>query len=120
MRLWIVLLNLVFWLFFAMSSLMMVVGAALLRLVTAPFDPNRRILQQYTCFWASLYLWLNPFWSGRVLGAKNVDRRKAYVMVCNHESMADILMVFRTFLHFKWVSKKSMFKAPMLGWNMWF
>jgi 1-acyl-sn-glycerol-3-phosphate acyltransferase len=39
-------------------------------------------------------------------------------MVSNHQSLMDILILFRTFFHFKWVSKASMFKAPLLGWNM--
>ncbi len=39
-------------------------------------------------------------------------------MLSNHQSLMDILLVFKTFFHFKWVSKDSMFKAPLLGWNM--
>lgn len=118
--LWTVFINTLFWLFFVVSSLVLVAGAAVIRWVTEPFDPNRRILQQYSCLWASLYLWVNPYWSGRVKGRENYDRRKAYVIVSNHQSMADIIMVFRTFLHFKWVAKTSTFKIPMLGWNMRF
>lgn len=84
-----------------------------------PFDPNRRVLQQYSCFWASLYIWFNPYWSVTISGKEHVDPKKSYVMVSNHASMADILVIFASFLHFKWVSKKEMFKAPFLGWNMW-
>ncbi len=120
MKSWInTFLNIVFWGFFVVSSIVFIFIAAILRLITAPFDPNRKILQQFSCFWGSLYLWVNPFWSERVYGHQNVDPNKTYVMVSNHESMADILLVFRSFLHFKWVSKKSLFKAPLLGWNMW-
>ena len=111
-------LNSLFWSFFVVSSSILVVGGLLLLLITLPFDPNRKILQQYSCFWASLYLWGNPFWSARIRGLENVDRRKVYVMVSNHQSMADILVIFRSFLHFKWVAKKSLFKVPLLGWNM--
>jgi 1-acyl-sn-glycerol-3-phosphate acyltransferase len=111
-------LNLIFWGFFVLSSLVLVVFAAIIRLVTFGFDPNRKILQKFSCFWASLYLWVNPFWSARIYGLENVDRKKPYVMVSNHQSMADILVVFHSFLHFKWVSKKELFKLPILGWNM--
>jgi 1-acyl-sn-glycerol-3-phosphate acyltransferase len=117
---WNVFINVLFWFFFIVSSMILVLGAAIIYLITRPFDPNRRILQQYSCFWASLYLWVNPFWSGRITGLQRCDPRKTYVMVSNHQSMADILIVFRTFLHFKWVAKKSLFKLPLLGWNMWF
>ncbi len=111
-------LNLLFWGFFVISSVILVVVAVPIRLVTQPFDPNLRILQQYSCFWGSLYLWFNPFWSLTKKGLGAVDRRKAYVIVSNHQSMADILVLFNTFLHFKWVAKKSLFKFPLLGWNM--
>jgi 1-acyl-sn-glycerol-3-phosphate acyltransferase len=32
--------------------------------------------------------------------------------------VGDIVVLFNTFIHFKWVSKKSVFNAPLLGWNM--
>lgn len=111
--------NILLWLFFVISSLILVVIAVPLRFLLAPLDPNRRVLQQYSCFWASLYLWFNPFWSATIKGREHVDFKKTYVMVSNHQSMADILIVFHTFLHFKWVAKKSLFKFPLLGWNMW-
>lgn len=114
------LINFIFWSYFVLSSILLVVGAALIRILTKPFDPNLKILQQYSCFWASLYLWANPFWSLKKIGFEKVDRKKTYVIVSNHQSMADILAIFNTFLHFKWIAKKSLFKAPFLGWNMTF
>jgi len=41
------------------------------------------------------------------------------VMACNHQSMLDIPVIYRIFLHFKWVSKASLFKIPVIGWNLW-
>ena len=117
-RLGLVLVNTWFWSFFVVTSMVLVIGSLILRLTTKPFDPNLKILQRYTCFWSSLYLWFNPFWSLTKQGLEQVDRSKAYVIVSNHQSMADILCVFNTFLHFKWVAKKELFKLPLLGWNM--
>lgn len=117
-KIYLVAINGLFWGFFVVSSMFLVVGSLLIRLVTQPFDPNLRFLQQYTCFWSSLYLWVNPFWSLQKKGLERVDKKKAYVIVANHQSMADIICVFNTFLHFKWVAKKELFKVPLLGWNM--
>ena len=113
-----VVVNGLLWAFFVVTSMVLVIGAALLWLLTRPFDPNLKLLQQYSCFWASLYLWANPFWGLKKTGLDRVDPKRAYVIVANHQSMADILCVFNTFLHFKWVAKKELFKAPLLGWNM--
>ncbi len=118
MRILIYILNISFWSFFILTSLVFFAGALIIRLVSIPFDPNRKFLQQYSCFWASLYVWTNPFWTVQVSGRENLVRGNPYVMVSNHKSIVDILVIFRTFLHFKWVSKASMFKVPLLGWNM--
>ena len=39
-------------------------------------------------------------------------------MVANHLSLLDILVLFRLFTHFKWVSKIENFRVPFIGWNM--
>jgi 1-acyl-sn-glycerol-3-phosphate acyltransferase len=39
-------------------------------------------------------------------------------MVANHLSLLDILVLFRLFRHFKWVSKIENFRVPFIGWNM--
>jgi 1-acyl-sn-glycerol-3-phosphate acyltransferase len=39
-------------------------------------------------------------------------------MVSNHLSLLDILVLFRLFTHFKWVSKIENFRVPCIGWNM--
>ncbi|HKX12103.1 MAG TPA: lysophospholipid acyltransferase family protein [bacterium] len=117
-KIYLVGINGLFWGFFVLTSMVLVIGSAVIRLVTKPFDPNLRFLQQYTCFWSSLYLWVNPFWSLQKSGLDRVDPKRAFVIVANHQSMADIICVFNTFLHFKWVAKKELFKVPLLGWNM--
>jgi 1-acyl-sn-glycerol-3-phosphate acyltransferase len=38
--------------------------------------------------------------------------------VANHLSLLDILVLFRLFSHFKWVSKIENFRIPFIGWNM--
>ena len=43
---------------------------------------------------------------------------RTYVLVANHLSLLDILVLFRLFKDFKWVSKAEIFKVPGVGWNM--
>ena len=111
--------SLLFWAGIAVSSALLFPVAFLIWLVTLPFDPRRRVLHQFTCFWASLYTWLNPAWRVQIVGRENVRPDVAYVMVANHLSFLDILVLFRLRRHFKWVSKVEMFKIPAIGWNMW-
>ena len=112
------LLSLVFWGFLLLTSALCFGVSLALWGVTAPFDRRRVLLHGFTCFWASLYTWLNPAWQVRVLGRERIRPGVAYVMVANHLSLLDILVVFRLFRHFKWVSKIENFRVPFIGWNM--
>jgi 1-acyl-sn-glycerol-3-phosphate acyltransferase len=112
------LFSLLFWVGIGVTSLLLFPIALAVWAFTAPFDPRLRALHQFTCFWASLYSWLNPAWRVHVLGRENVRPGATYVMVANHLSFLDILVLFRLFRHFKWVSKIEMFRIPVIGWNM--
>jgi 1-acyl-sn-glycerol-3-phosphate acyltransferase len=112
------LLSLIFWTFLTSTSILLFPVAVVIWAVTAPFDPRRRVLHQFTCFWASLYSWFNPAWPVTIEGRERIDRKAAYVMVANHLSLLDILVFFRLFIHFKWVSKIENFRVPFIGWNM--
>jgi len=110
--------SLLFWAFLATSSILLFPVAVLIWALTAPFDPRKVWLHRFTCFWASLYTWLNPAWRVRVEGREKVRPEATYVMVANHQSLLDILVLFRLFSHFKWVSKIENFRVPFIGWNM--
>jgi 1-acyl-sn-glycerol-3-phosphate acyltransferase len=107
-----------FWLFIVVSSLVLFPIAVLIWAATAPFDRRLVLLHRFTCLWASLYTWLNPAWRVHIEGREKIRPDTAYVMVANHQSLLDILVLFRLFVHFKWVSKIENFRVPVVGWNM--
>jgi 1-acyl-sn-glycerol-3-phosphate acyltransferase len=111
-------LSLLFWVFIAASSVLLFPVALLLWAATVLVDRKLELLHRFTCFWASLYTWLNPAWRVRVEGREKIRRGATYVMVANHQSLLDILVLFRLFAHFKWVSKVENFRVPFIGWNM--
>jgi 1-acyl-sn-glycerol-3-phosphate acyltransferase len=110
--------SVLFWAFLVASSLLLFPVALVIWALTAPFDRRKRALHQFTCFWASLYSWLNPAWRVHVEGRDKIRPDATYVMVANHQSLLDILVLFRLFAHFKWVSKIENFRVPCIGWNM--
>ncbi len=73
----------------------------------------------FTSFWACLYLWIMPAWKLTVTGREKIKHRAQYVIVSNHQSQLDILVAFRLFFPFKWVSKAEVFRLPFIGWNMY-
>jgi 1-acyl-sn-glycerol-3-phosphate acyltransferase len=112
------LISLAFWGFVLLTSAFLFPIAFVIRIVTTPFDRRLIILHRFSCFWASLYTWCNSAWHVRIDGKEKIDRRTAYIMVANHQSLVDILVLFRLFVHFKWVSKAENFRIPFIGWNM--
>ena len=110
--------SLLFWTFLVISSLLLFPVAALIWATTVLFDRKLVLLHRFTCFWASLYTWFNPVWRVRIEGREKIRPGTAYVMVANHQSLLDILVLFRLFVHFKWVSKIENFRVPAIGWNM--
>ena len=111
-------LSLLFWTFLTVSSSLLFPVAVLIWALTAVFDRRLVWLHRFTSFWASLYTWLNPAWPVTVEGREKIRDDRAYVIVVNHQSLLDILVLFRIFRHFKWVSKIENFRVPLIGWNM--
>ena len=112
------LLSMLFWGFILVSSIVLFPIAVLIFLVTAPFDRRRALLHRFTCFWANLYTWLNPIWPVGIRGREKLHDSGPTVLVANHLSLLDILVLFRLQTHFKWVSKLENFRVPLIGWNM--
>ncbi len=90
----------------------------LLRLLTLPFDRDRRIVGRFFHLSAVLAGTITPFWRFRIEGAETVDRSRAHVFVANHSSYTDIFLVVRLPWEMKWLSKKSIFSIPLLGWQL--
>jgi len=107
-----------FWVFMILTSILLFPFALVIWAATVLFDRRLVLLHRFTCFWASLYTWLNPVWRVRIEGREKIAPDTAYVMVANHQSLLDILVLFRLFVHYKWVSKIENFRIPCVGWNM--
>ncbi len=111
-------LSICYILFIGISSGFMFCLALVIWAVTLPFDKRRVILNLFSSFWASMYIWLMPLWSVTISGREKISRHKSYVMVSNHQSQLDILVLYRLFFPFRWVSKAEVFLLPFIGWNM--
>lgn len=102
---------------FLTSSVFFII-ALLIWLITYPFDKRLWLLHRFTCFWASLYIWVMPPWDVTITGKEHIDPNETYIVISNHQSLVDILVAFTLFFHFKWVSKAELFSIPLIGWNM--
>ncbi len=91
---------------------------AITRLVTAPFDPGRYHAGLLFRKLTVVHQRLNPLWTFRVSGDVPDDPRRPYVVVANHESFVDILLISQLPFEMKWLSKSDFFRYPLVGWMM--
>jgi 1-acyl-sn-glycerol-3-phosphate acyltransferase len=88
-------------------------------LLTAPFDRGRYITGRIFRKIGPAFATLNPLWRFRYSGTMPKDPRRPFVVVSNHESFADILLISHLPWEMKWLSKAELFRIPIMGWMMW-
>jgi len=103
------------WLIFMPLAAVATVAFGLLTALFATlFDP-RLASRIFAVRWARLLAGLTPM-AVSVKGAENADRNRTYVVVCNHQSQYDILLVYGWLdLDLKWVMKRELRKIPGIG-----
>ena len=101
-----------------LSSAVLWLVAVILFLATFAFDRRRWLLRLFTCLWAYHYVFALPLWSAHFQGKSRIDPGQTYIYCVNHQSLGDILIMFGLFRHYKWVSKRDVFRVPFIGWNM--
>jgi 1-acyl-sn-glycerol-3-phosphate acyltransferase len=109
-----------FWAWFVLGIIVIiwVPMVALVWVVTVPFDKGR-----YWPGWlfrklCVVHNWFNPLWRFRTSGVKIDDPRRPYVILSNHESFVDMLLLSHLPWEMKWLSKETVFKIPLVGWLM--
>jgi len=61
---------------------------------------------------------VNPFWRVEFSGEYPANPRLPYVVVSNHQSLADIPIISHLPWEMKWVAKRVLFDLPLVGWMM--
>jgi 1-acyl-sn-glycerol-3-phosphate acyltransferase len=87
---------------------------ALLLVATLPFDRNRTVPGRFIRLVAVAVSRTFPPWRLRVVG--RWPGPGPYVVVSNHQSMLDVLLLSRLPHEMKWVAKESLFRVPWVGW----
>jgi 1-acyl-sn-glycerol-3-phosphate acyltransferase len=65
--------------------------------------------------WGRILAWLTPVLVA-VEGVENAHQERSYIVVCNHQSAVDILVVYGWLkLDLKWVIKQELRKVPAIG-----
>lgn len=118
-RLWQSIVSVWSWLVLVVCVVLWFPLLLLVRLFTWPFDRGRYIPGLIFRRIGPVMATLNPLWRFRYSGTMPSDPRRPYVVVSNHESFADILLISHLPWEMKWLSKAELFRIPIMGWMMW-
>lgn len=57
-------------------------------------------------------------WRITITGREHIDSNRVYVIVSNHQSLADIPLLSHLKLDTKWLAKIELFRVPLFGWML--
>ena len=83
--------------------------------LTYPFDKQRKVVHELSRALVYMFVMVPPFWKRRVEGLEHIEKGKPYVIVINHQSMVDIMMLYLVPMIFRWVSKREVYRIPFIG-----
>lgn len=76
---------------------------------------NSNWLHAIQAFWSKSFFWL-LFIPVKVTGTENIRQNTSYVFVSNHQSMADVFLIYGWLpVIFKWLMKYELRKIPFVG-----
>ena len=109
------------WTWFVLGAFFVIffVPILLWRVIGWPFDRTNyyggRLFRQA----GAMCVRLTPRWKFEVRGTLPENPRNPYVVVANHESFADMLLLCLLPWEMKWLAKVEIMRVPVLGWLMW-
>jgi 1-acyl-sn-glycerol-3-phosphate acyltransferase len=83
-----------------------------------PFDRKRTITHWVLMHESFLLSFLMPIWKINIEGREKAAKGTTYVIISNHQSILDILLMNCLRYNYKWISKIENFKVPVIGWYL--
>lgn len=108
-------LSAIFYVFLTIICIFFMLLSFVALIVCYPFDKGRRVVHELSRILTRIFFGIPPFWRHRVIGMENLDKKKNYIIVINHNAMIDIPSLYYLPLNFRWVSKREVFKIPFFG-----
>lgn len=107
-------LTLLYFIVILVVAVVLYVASFIALVVCYPFDKKRVVVHKISVWITDALFGLSGI-KRRVIGMENIDPNASYVMVLNHNSMADIITIYNLPLVFKWVSKREVYRIPIVG-----
>ena len=83
-----------------------------------PFDSRRSVTHWLLVYQSVMISALIPIWEIEIEGREKALNGSVYVIISNHQSILDILLINCLRYRFKWISKIENMNLPVLGWYL--
>ena len=95
-----IMLTILFYLVVLVVALVLYVASFIALVVCYPFDKKRVVVHTLSKWITNVIFGLPPFMERDVIGAEHIDPKQPYVITLNHNSMVDILCLYKIpFIH---------------------
>ena len=90
----------------------------ILWILALPFDRKRQLTHMVLMYQSYILVKLMPIWKVRITGREKAQKGQTYVIISNHQSILDILLLNCLCYNYKWISKIENTRVPFLGWYL--
>ncbi len=90
----------------------------LIWVLVLPFDRNRLVTHWILIYQSFIISHILPIWKIKTESRNKAIKGSTYVIISNHQSVLDILLINCLRYRFKWVSKIEINNLPVLGWYL--
>jgi 1-acyl-sn-glycerol-3-phosphate acyltransferase len=87
-------------------------------LLTLAFDKEKIIMHWILMYQSLILSFLIPVWTIHIEDREKAVKGTTYVIISNHQSILDILMINCLRFKFKWISKIENLNVPVIGWYL--
>lgn len=103
------------WLIAFPLLLVLTIVTALATILLSPLFPNKRFSYFPARWWGRAFCYL-LFIKVKLIGLEKLNAQQSYVIVCNHQSIYDVFVVYGWLpMIFKWLMKAELRKIPLVG-----
>ena len=113
-----ILLSVIVWLLGFFFMVIMFPLTFIMWLIVLPFDRKRAVIHWLLVYQGILLSNLMPIWKVQIEGKKKAKKGITYVIISNHQSILDVLLLSCLKMRFKWISKIENNKLPFIGWYL--
>ena len=110
--------SLLFWTSSILFAILMFPITVLIWLISYPFDRERIMVHWWLTFQGVVLCKSSLLWDIKIEGREKAKRDETYIIISNHQSILDIILITCLRYRMRWISKIEVFKVPVLSWSM--